>query len=400
MPVLIIPILLIGCFFGVLVFISTIVILGCGFFLVYRHPEKYRKKLNAYLVNLSVVFLSVFTIVALMEVYLHLAFPAFLEPEKSVAGDLSDYRFHKNITEKSFAKAPGAFRILGLGDSFAVNDYCLQKNYLNFLAVTLRTGGFEHAEVVNAGVPGTGPGYYWHILEKYGGAWKPDLVLVGFFVGNDFEEMEFTFLRGPFIREPRDPFRRWAGYLQFSNLWVYKAIKSQWTLISERRQKAREKEETGGAPEGLFSRRTHLQVEKSRMWIFEKSRRPELDSLWQKNAALLLKLKEWCAQRKAPLVVVILPDEFQVDGNLRQEIFQTYHLTGDKVDLAYPNRLVGDYCRRHGILCLDLLPSFQEQGEARTLYKLRDTHWNEAGNRLAGELIFDFLAQHHLILPN
>jgi hypothetical protein len=98
-------------------------------------------------------------------------------------------------------------------------------------------------------------------------------------------------------------------------------------------------------------------------------------------------------------VIVLFPDEFQVDGDLRREIYQTYHLTADDVDLAYPNRLVGDYCRRHGIFCLDLLPSFQEQGATRILYKLRDTHWNEAGNRLAGELIFNFLEQHHLIPP-
>jgi hypothetical protein len=397
MPVLIIPLLLIGYFFGVFVFICTIAILGCGFFLAYRRPEKYRKKLSGYLLNWFVVYLSVFIIVCLVEVYLHLAPPAFLQPGKGVAGDLSDFQFHKNLTENSFAKAPGAFRILGLGDSFAVNDYYLQKNYHNFLAAALKAGGYGHAEVLNAGVPGTGPGYYWHILEKYGTAWKPDLVLVGFFVGNDFEEMEFTFLRGPFIKEPGDPFKRWMGYLHFHNLWVYKAIKSQWTLLSENRQKAREKKETGGAPEGLFSRQAHLNVEKHRMWVFEKSRRPDLDSLWQRNADLLLKIKEWCAQRQAPLVIVLLPDEFQVDGDLRREIYQTYHLNADNVDLEYPNRLVGDYCRRQGILCLDLLPSFQEQAATRTLYKLRDTHWNEAGNRLAGEVIFNFLAQHHLI---
>ena len=399
MPVLIIPLLLIGYFFGVFIFICTMAVLGAGFFLAYRNPEKYRKKLTGYLVNLFVVFFSVFIIVCLIEAYLHLAPPGFLELGKGVQGELSDFQFLKDLTENSFAKSPGAFRILGLGDSFAVNDYHLQKNYHNFLAAALKAGGYPHTEVLNAGVPGTGPGYYWHILEKHGETWKPDLVLVGFFVGNDFGEMEFMLLRGPFIKESGDPIKRWVAYLQFHNLWVYKAIKGQWTLFSEKRRKGQEKKETGGAPEGLFSRQAHLNVEKHRMWIFEKSRRADLDSLWRENADLLLKFKEWCAQRKAPLVIVLFPDEFQVDGDLRREIYQTYHLTADDVDLAYPNRLVGDYCRRHGIFCLDLLPSFQEQGAARILYKLRDTHWNEAGNRLAGELIFNFLEQHHLIPP-
>ena len=47
-------------------------------------------------------------------------------------------------------------------------------------------------EIVNAGMEAIGPGYYWHILSKYGDLFKPDLVMVGFFVGNDFEEADFA----------------------------------------------------------------------------------------------------------------------------------------------------------------------------------------------------------------
>lgn len=54
-------------------------------------------------------------------------------------------------------------------------------------------------------------------------------------------------------------------------------------------------------------------------------------------------------------------------------------------------------CRQNHIHCLDLLAQFQEQGKSPPLYILRDTHWIEAGNRLAAEAIFKYLADHNPI---
>ncbi|MBI4644927.1 MAG: hypothetical protein HY743_14620 [Deltaproteobacteria bacterium] len=169
------------------------------------------------------------------------------------------------------------------------------------------------------------------------------------------------------------------------------------TLILEKRRKLQEQEEARVTREGSFSRQAFLGIEKNRMRIFEKGKKADLDRLWKRKADLLLKFKEWCAQRQIPLVIAIIPDQFQVDQDLRQEIYQTYQVSAADLDLTYPNRLLSGYCRQHGILCLDLLAPFQEQGASQTLYKLRDSHWNEAGNRLAGEHTFNFLTQHRLV---
>ena len=83
------------------------------------------------------------------------------------------------------------FRILGLGDSFSVYLKDKKQNYNNFLQQKFIGSGKGEVEIVNAGMEAMGPGYYWHILNKFGDLFKPDLVLVGFFVGNDFEEAEF-----------------------------------------------------------------------------------------------------------------------------------------------------------------------------------------------------------------
>lgn len=394
---LILSLLAVSLFLSIFIFIGMLLVLGGGCLLVYKYPERYKNKLSSYLLKIFVVFFSVFIVIVLIEVYLHLAQPSFLEAKTGVVGDLTDYQSQGYVNEKTFAKPEGTFRILGLGDSFAVSDYDLQKNYHNFLSAALKAAGYNHIDIVNAGLANVGPGYYWHILNKYGEAWKPDLVLVGFFVGNDFGEMDFFGLRGPFIKEPQEPWQRWPGYLRFHNFWLYKVVKGKLTLSWEKRRKAQEKMEALADQEGSFSRQAFLAVEKNRMQLFEKDKKADLEGLWKRKADLLLKFKEWCAQRDIPLVIAIFPDQFQVDRDLRQEIYQTYQVSAADLDLTYPNRLLSGYCRQQGILCLDLLAPFQEKGGSQTLYKLRDSHWNEAGNRLAGELIFNFLTAHRVV---
>lgn len=399
MPVLIIFLLGLSLFFSIYVFIGMILILGIGGLLAYKNPELYKNKLKSYLINGTIVLTSIVAVIIMIEIYLHLAQPSFLDIYYRVEGSINDYKFQGCLDEKSFNKPDSVFRILGLGDSFAVSDYPLKKNYHNYLSAFLKSAGYKNIEVLNAGIPGTGPGYYWHMLEKFGDKWKPDLVLVGFFVGNDFEEFNFIMHRGPYIQEPWDPVQRWLRYLSFRHLWVYRVVRGKLIVAREQWRRAREKKIPKAAKAGTFSNQSYLEIEKSRMWIFEKVNQPKLAELWHRDAHLLLKFKEWCAQRKIPLVIAIFPDQFQVDRKLRQEIYRTYHLRATDFDLTYANGLIRDYCRQHQLHCLDMLGPFRKLGASQALYKLRDSHWNEAGNRLAADLISKYLIEHRLLEP-
>ena len=111
-------------------------------------------------------------------------------------------------------------------------------------------------------------------------------------------------------------------------------------------------------------------------------------------------MKDWCDRRKIKLVIAILPDQFQVDQALREAVLTKYKNIAEKnIDLSQPDSLIVNFCRAHNIHCLDLLGQFQEQGKTRQLYALRDTHWNEAGNRLAADLIFEYLEENQLVPP-
>jgi hypothetical protein len=95
------------------------------------------------------------------------------------SGGFNDLEFHE--------KPPGAYRILGLGDSFAFGAVPYRYNYLTLLGQELKQQN-PAMEVVNLGIPGIGPREYLALLVREGLALKPDAVLLSFFVGNDFEE--------------------------------------------------------------------------------------------------------------------------------------------------------------------------------------------------------------------
>jgi hypothetical protein len=86
-----------------------------------------------------------------------------------------------------------------------------------------------------------------------------------------------------------------------------------------------------------------------------------------------------------------------VEENLREEVYKKYNLAADSLDLEYPNYRLSNYCKENNIHCIDLLGPFREKGKSGGLYALRDTHWNAAGNRLAAEVIFQYLMDWKLI---
>ena len=97
------------------------------------------------------------------------------------------------------AKRAGVLRIVVLGDSFTWGYGVRERQaYPARLERRLRAHGVP-AEVVNLGLPGTGPLDYAHHLEHAGLALAPDLVVVGVFANdlNDVYQLERFGARSP-----------------------------------------------------------------------------------------------------------------------------------------------------------------------------------------------------------
>lgn len=263
-----------------------------------------------------------------------------------------------NDVEIAAPKPPGSFRILGLGDSMVFGIVPYERNFLTLLEADL-AGRTPPVEIVNMGIASIGPRGYLEVLADEGLALHPDLVLVSFFMGNDFIE-----------GDQRQP---WSYVLAFARyLW---AEKPRGTLV--RGSGAYQDD----APS--FEPARYLEIESQRATIFRKGN-PDFDVWLTSVVGNLGRMKRLCDARGSGFLVLVLPDEMQVSPELQAEVFAGR--TGE-FDLELPNRRLAQALERAGLAHFDLLEAFRAAGRGARLYKPRDTHWNVAGNRLAADLI-------------
>ena len=381
--------------FGIYLFGLIVVIL-----LRYKWSIFDINKFNSALINVTVSVSTIFILTILCEIWLQLYPHRFTGiGGADVVGEFSDYTSRGYLTEDIFKKKNNVARILGLGDSFSINLREKKQNYNNILQQNFIASGRDDIEIVNAGMEAMNPGYYWHILNKLGDLIKPDLVLVGFFMGNDIER-DFSIMIGNFISEPKDLSKRYSIYDKFSNWRLYKLLSHHYIRYRDAQLKEQEAKIRPSHEEGTFAQATFLEIEMKRSWIFNKDNRELLHQQWRECSEVILKMKVWCDQRKINLVILLLPAQFQVDKALREAVLDKYrNIEGKNYDLSHPNNLIMNFYRSHNINCLDMLEQFQEQGKTRRLYRFRDTHWNAAGNRLAADLIFQYLEKNQLLPP-
>jgi hypothetical protein len=361
----------------------------------FSNANLFKKILKNILIGVGIAFIITVIIESCLQIIPH----SVVHIEKfDTLGEFSDYISRNYLTDDVFNKRQGVIRILGLGDSFAVKGRQEGKNYHNFLQEKYRAQGREDVEIVNAGMEAIGPGYYWHILNKYGEAFKPDVVLVGFFVGNDFLEDNLDIIIGNFIREPHDVTKRISRYYTFRQLRMYILLSSKFNEYIDKRKKQQESVNASPEQSGSFSQDTFLEIERDRSLIFDINKRRWFYDKWHRCSELIMKITNWCDQRGIMIVIAILPDQFQVEDKLRENVLNKYkHIQRKDIDLNFPNDTIVDFCKSNKIGCVDLLKPFQEKGKTLNLYELHDTHWNEAGNRLAAELIFKYLEANQLV---
>lgn len=279
--------------------------------------------------------------------------------------------------EFSIDKDDRTYRILGLGDSFAFGVVPYAHNYLTLLEERLEdAAGGRRVEVLNMGIPSIGPRQYLSMLVREGLAYDPDLVLVSFFVGNDFIESDRGGRRRP--------------------LWSYSYVLSLLRYAATVRPKYEGQVIHAGETYcddcPAFSRDTYLEIERDRSFLYlvgdERFQRLLEDAVFY-----LRELRDVCRRRGMRLVVVVIPDEIQLDEALRREVAQRFYvgLAERRWDLGRPARELAAALDELAIEHLDLHPAFAREAERRALYRPQDSHWNIAGNRLAADEIAGFL---------
>jgi hypothetical protein len=278
-----------------------------------------------------------------------------------------------NDREVSIEKPEGIYRILGLGDSFAFGVVPYPDNYLTLLEDHLDHGRGQ-VEVVNMGIPRIGPASYLALLEHEGLRMEPDLVVLSFYIGNDFnlppQEDKFAPKPGSYV----------AAFLRY--LFI---IRPQFEGLEY------DKNESYRDDQPTLQREGYFKILRRKLRNFNPAD-PQKEQKLRYVTTTLERIRDLCRERGIPLFVVILPDEIQIDFALRQELFEAFPGL-DPADFSFqaPNRRLHRRLEYLEIPYLDLLPRFRAEPLEVPLYKPRDTHWNRRGNAVAAEALTEHL---------
>ncbi|MDJ1178542.1 hypothetical protein PJF56_06680 [Roseofilum sp. BLCC_M91] len=310
---------------------------------------------------------------------------------------LGSNRFGFNDRNYPLERIPGTLRMLIVGDSFNWAGG-LEGNYTTLLENQFaQTPDLPPVEVINAGYPMTHAGEQLIMLQKFGLQYQPDLVVLGVFVGNDFIDAD-PYRKRIVVNDTQIDIdkRKEIQILGYpiifkSRLWMF--IEQKYKVF---RETATLEEPAWANPpeeEGTFTEETFLKIQRARLEFCNLRAHAEgkYDDKIEYLFESIAQIKQLLAERQIDFKVAIYPDEFQVNPALADQLFETYDLNREDYDLELMQKLLIAFLDREGIPYIDMLHRFRQMGKTETLYLLRDTHWNLAGNQLASDILYQNL---------
>ena len=303
---------------------------------------------------------------------------------RAYANGANEFGF--NDIDRPHRKPPGVTRVLALGDSFhwPGGRDC---SYPALLGQRLRPSGHE---VVNAGYPSTGTPEEFGILKRFGMTYEPDVVLLSFFVGNDFHDSspwrKRVIVNGIQVDiDPREEVTLF-GYPIVPGSRILRIVRNYQVLMRD--LEIQEEIPVGascGYLEGpTFSEEAFQQIALTKLDFMRRAAAPN-PALVDHVARTLREMKGYLVERGARLQVVIIPDELQVDAAVLERSLSAGGLRGEDLELDRPQRLIREILDVERIPYLDLLPVFRQAAKTTRLFIPRDTHWNRAGAELAAD---------------
>jgi len=278
-----------------------------------------------------------------------------------------------------------------LSDSFGTAGG-KSSNYHYLVEDIIRQNVLPSVQMINVSVIGYHPLHELAIL-RLAMPYSPDLVLHGFFVGNDF------WVEGEDVYQFRNIITTWhPGSFRYRprNLLIRQWLGNAVVFLREQQRLRKEQSLAGGENVGTQSKSAFLKTQVVR--LNEWGKRTDKDVARMKRVFPVLDAIRATAEAGgARYVMIIHPDETQVNAALRREIIATFQLNEHEYDFYLPQEVLRSYCADRGIPCLDLLPIFRAKARGGDLYLLHDSHYNRSGNELAAVSISQFLHERQLL---
>ncbi len=359
-------------------------------------PPKVRRSADLVLTNLFLVVLGMEIALRMTaQLYPH---PIFARSNQAVLAKIADQRFSEGELRFGFpcnsagyydselqGEKGEAIRVISIGDSFSAG---IVPHVLHFS--TVAEDQCAGVEIYNMGLPDIGPPEYLNILETEALALQPDAILINLFLGNDAQDshrwlVDRSLLASWFDRENVLLCVLWRRLGKLQHQAAAQPTASSATDMPWLGDVMQE--------QGTFTPEGYLEVEIARASY---SCGAGATENYGPMLRILTAIKE--AHGSTPLLCMLIPDEFQVNDGLWEDI--RGRAGGLALQRSRPQEIVGLHLAQLGIPCLDLLPKLRavkpcDDGQ-RHVYHLRDSHFNVRGNACAGRALAEFLGQQGL----
>lgn len=345
----------------------------------------------------------------------------------------------RDVERPTVEKPSDTFRILLLGDSYVEGlRVPLEQTFGKVLEAQLNT----HApaklrfEVIPAGVSGWGTDQQLLWFRKHGAAYQPDLVLLAFYPGNDFQNNAEALEVANMGRVMKPFFHLENGELALSNypfdpaqLPQTQAKKTESASTATdvppntaRAQWLKQHSALVRLITPMFATATPGLSRKLVQWgliepgqaaddvpadyvpvaygVYRQPAAAEWEQSFTLTEALLRELQREVTTAGATFAVVsttapeqVYPDRWQ------QQLEQNPTMQRSSWDTEQPNQVLRQIVDSLDVPYLDLLPIFRDhaQDSQPPLHLIHDGHWTPEGERLAGESLDEFLRAQGLV---
>ena len=292
--------------------------------------------------------------------------------------------------EIEYSKLNGTKRIALLGDSFIVGyELPLNKTISKVLEKKLNENNKNAKyEAINMGLRGFGTTGEAVFLEKDGIKYNPDIVVLNLFVGNDITKIDFG-VSGSIPKEvfennddlenislPVTKIQKLKHFI-FRNYFTYSYVNK---LMNDIKNK--------GIDAGYYN---DIAETINKEWTANTEEKLE------KAEVILRHLKRYTEKKGIKLLVVLVPAREQVDERKLSELVEKFGFGKSQMDIQKAQRILLQFGKESNIPMLDLLLEFRKRNMNNSFYFETDGHWNEKGNQLAAQLIFEELKKEEFI---
>lgn len=324
------------------------------------------------------------------------------------------------VNQEGFRGSPlndnDAFRIMVYGDSNIQARFSVEEStYVYKLGHYLENISGREVEVINAGVVGFGPDQALLKLEDEVDTYKPDLVILNVFAGNDFGDIirnrlfeldeNDELVRTSFKAEQDQEFQNEESF-KFRLVEFTKSIRGKTNEFMSNRRAVKDPE---GYEQGTFN---YFAEENRVAYEVYKKGEPRLFSHFQDSyeTDLAINPKSESAKEKILLMKEVirkmnnlaLKKEVQFIVQIQPsatDLTPTNYVLGNEFlrknypeyDQAYLTEILSEITNELEILSNNLYPEFLNNNPESLFFKGENNHWNDRGQDLAAKSMANFL---------